>query len=775
MLQYSNSFFINQPRKVMIMTDQSQFNQSALHYHEYPVAGKISVTPTKQLANQHDLALAYSPGVAIPCLEIEKDPKKAARYTARNNLVGVITNGTAVLGLGNIGPLASKPVMEGKGVLFKKFADIDVFDIEIAQNDPDKFIEAVASLEPTFGGINLEDIKAPECFKIEKELRERMNIPVFHDDQHGTAIIATAGLLNALELTGKKIENIKIVCSGAGAAAISCLDLICAVGAKRENIFVLDSRGVITTDRKNLTESKQRYARDTEARELADVMDNADMFLGLSMAGVLKPEMVKRMAKDPIIFALANPTPEIMPEEAYAVRSDVIMATGRSDYPNQVNNALCFPYIFRGALDVGATTVNEEMKIACVKAIANMAHTEMTPGEDSNVNLGEVKSFGRDYLIPGPLEQDLIIEIAPAVAKAAMDSGVATLPIDDFDAYRQQLSEFVYNSAFAMKPIFAKAKAIPKRIVYCEGENPRVLFAVQVVIDEKLAKPILIGRPEVINERIDELNLRIRAGIDFELIDPNNNHHYRRYADYYYEKNQRHGVSMELAKRDVRRKTSLLGSMMVELGDADGMICGTFSYYHLHLNYVQNVIGKKRGVNNFYAMNALLMNDRNIFIADTYVNEDPTPEQLAEMTLLAAKQMRRFGITPRVALLSHSNFGTSDRASAVKMRKAYELLMDMNIDFEIDGEMHGDAALDETMRKRQFPFSTLHGSANLLIMPTLDSANIAFNLLKTATKCATVGPMLLGANKAVHIITPSATARRIVNMTALTVGEAQDL
>ncbi len=565
------------------------------------------------------------------------------------------------------------------------------------------------------------------------------------------------------------------LCSGAGAAAISCLDLICAVGAKRENIFVLDSRGVITTDRENLTESKQRYARDTEAKELSDVMDNADMFLGLSMAGVLTQDMVKRMAKDPIIFALANPTPEIMPEEAHAVRSDVIMATGRSDYPNQVNNALCFPYIFRGALDVGATTVNEEMKIACVKAIANMAHTEMTPSEDGQANIKEVKTFGREYLIPGPLEQDLIIEIAPAVAKAAMDSGVATLPIDDFDAYRQQLSEFVYNSAFAMKPIFAKAKAIPKRIVYCEGENPRVLFAVQVVIDEKLAKPILIGRPEVINEKIEELNLRMRAGVDFQLIDPNNNPHYRSYADYYYYKNQRHGVSMELAERDVRRKTSLLGSMMVELGDADGMICGTFSYYHLHLNYVQNVIGKKHGVSNFYAMNALLMNDRNIFIADTYVNEDPTAEQLAEMTLLATKQMRRFGITPKVALLSHSNFGTSDRASAVKMRKAYELLMDMNIDFEIDGEMHGDAALDENMRKRQFPFSTLHGSANLLIMPTLDSANIAFNLLKTATKCATVGPMLLGANKAVHIITPSATARRIVNMTALTVGEAQDL
>ncbi len=755
-------------------SSKQQFEQSALHYHEHPVPGKIAVTPTKQLANQHDLALAYSPGVAVPCLEIEKDPKLAARYTARNNLVGVITNGTAVLGLGNIGALASKPVMEGKGVLFKKFAGIDVFDIEIDQNDPDKFIEAVASLEPTFGGINLEDIKAPECFKIEKELRERMNIPVFHDDQHGTAIIAAAGLLNALQITGKKIEDIKIVCSGAGAAAISCLDLICALGAKQENIFVTDSRGIISTSRENLTESKQRYARDTQAKELGDVMDNADMFLGLSMAGVLTPEMVKCMAKDPIIFALANPTPEIMPEEAHAVRSDVIMATGRSDYPNQVNNALCFPYIFRGALDVGATTVNEEMKIACVKAIANMAHTEMTPSEDNHAK-DEVKSFGREYLIPGPLEQDLIIEIAPAVAKAAMDSGVATLPIEDFDLYRQKLSEFVYNSAFAMKPVFAKAKAIPKRIVYCEGENSRILFAVQVVVDEKLAKPILIGRPEVVEEKIEKLNLRIKAGVDFELIDPNNNPKYHTYADFYHEKNQRRGVSKELARRDVRRKTSLLGSIMVELGDADGMICGTFSYYHLHLGYVQNVIGKKRGVNDFYAMSALLMQDRNIFIADTYVHEDPTAEQLAEMTLLAAKQMRRFGITPRAALVSHSNFGTSNRASAVKMRKAYEILMETGVDFELDGEMHGDVALDERIRKRAFPFSTLHGSANLLILPTLDAANIAFNLLKTATKCATVGPMLLGANKAVHIITPSATARRIVNMTALTASEAQDL
>ncbi|WP_227429686.1 NADP-dependent malic enzyme [Psychrobacter sp. I-STPA6b] len=751
-----------------------QFEQAALHYHEHPVPGKISVTPTKQLANQRDLALAYSPGVAVPCLEIEKDPMLAARYTARNNLVGVITNGTAVLGLGNIGPLASKPVMEGKGVLFKKFAGIDVFDIEVAQNDPDKFIEAVAALEPTFGGINLEDIKAPECFKIERELRERMNIPVFHDDQHGTSIIVGAALLNALALINKKIEDIKVVCSGAGAAAISCLDLICALGVQKSNIYVSDSRGIISTSRDNLDDSKKRYARDTQAKTIDDVIADTDMFLGLSMAGILTPEMVKKMAKDPIIFALANPTPEIMPELAHAVRDDVIMATGRSDYPNQVNNALCFPYIFRGALDVGATTVNEEMKIACVHAIAAMAHVEATPMLGSN-KTDTTKRFGRDYLIPGPLEPNLILEIAPAVAKAAMDSGVATLPIEDFGAYHQKLSEFVYNSAFVMKPIFAKAKSAPKRIVYCEGEDPNVLRAVQVVVDEGLAQPILVGRPAVIEAQIQALGLRLKEGENIDIVNQDSDPRYKDYWQFYYEKNKRRGVSIELARRDVRRKTSLIGSLLVEKGDADGMICGTFSHYHLHLKYVQNVIGKKEGVKDFYAMNAVLMQNRNIFIADTYIHEDPTAEQLAEMTILAAEQIKRFGITPRVALLSHSNFGTSDRASAVKMRRVYELLTEMNVDFDFDGEMHGDAALDERIRQHDLPSSTLKGSANLLIMPTLDAANIAFNLLKTGTKSASLGPILLGANKPVHILTPSATARRVVNMTALAVTEAQDL
>jgi len=757
-----------------LSTEKEQFEQAALHYHEFPRPGKISVTPTKQLANQRDLALAYSPGVAVPCLEIQKDPKLASKYTARNNLVGVITNGTAVLGLGNIGPLASKPVMEGKGVLFKKFAGIDVFDIEIAQNDPDKFIEAVASLEPTFGGINLEDIKAPECFKIERVLRERMNIPVFHDDQHGTSIIVAAAMLNALLITGKKIEEIKIVCSGAGAAAISCLDIICALGVDKNNIIVSDSRGIISTSRENLDETKQRYARDITATSIEEVMDDVDMFLGLSMPGTLSEDMVRRMAKDPIVFALANPTPEIMPELAHAVRPDVIMATGRSDYPNQVNNALCFPYIFRGALDVGAITVNEEMKVACVKAIAAMAHVEATPTTSAR-NIEKMQSFGRDYLIPGPLEPNLIIEIASAVAKAAMDSGVATLPIDDMQVYRQRLSEFVYNSAFVMKPIFARAKSDPKRIVYCEGEDNNILLAVQVVVDEKLADPILVGRPSVIAANIEKLGLRLKDGENITIVNVDDDPRYKDYWQGYYEKNKRRGVSIELARRDVRRKTTLIGSLLVENGAADGMVCGTFGHYQLHLKYVESVIGKKEDMNDFYAMNAVLMQDRNIFIADTYIHEDPTAEQLAEMTVLAAEQLRRFGITPRVALVSHSNFGASDRASAVKMRKVHELLTNMNVDFEFEGEMQGDSALNENIRLNDMPSSPLKGAANLLILPTLDASNIAFNLLKTATGSASVGPILLGTNKPVHILTPSATARGIVNMTALTVTEAQDL
>lgn len=752
------------------MDDQS-LKQAALNYHEYPNPGKISVTPSKQLVNQRDLALAYSPGVAAPCLEIERDPSAAAKYTARGNLVAVVSNGTAVLGLGNIGPLASKPVMEGKGVLFKKFAGVDVFDIEIAENDPDKIVDIVASLEPTFGGINLEDIKAPECFYIEKKLRERMKIPVFHDDQHGTSIIVGSALLNALQIVNKKIEEIKIVASGAGAAALSCLDLLCALGVNKENIIVADSRGLLTTSREGLDESKKRYVQDIKATQLHEVMAGADMFLGLSAAGILTKDMVKQMAENPIIFALANPDPEILPEHAHEVRPDVIMATGRSDYPNQVNNALCFPYIFRGALDVGATTINEDMKIACVHAIARMAHVEAdaaTYGEKS-------ASFGRDYLIPRPLDQRLILEIAPAVAKAAMDSGVATRPIEDFSAYRQKLSEFVYNSAFLMKPIFAQAKTDPKRIAYAEGEDERVLRAVQIAVDEDLAKPILVGRTAVIEANIKKLGLRLQHGVNIEIVDQEQNPMYEEFWKDYYQTMQRKGITVEYAQREARRRSTLIASLLVKFGKADGMLCGTYSSYNIHLDFVRNVIGLKEGMNNFFTLNALMLEDRNLFIADTYVNTNPTAEQLAEMTILAAEEVRRFGITPRVALLSHSSFGSDQTdSSAQKMREVYRILSEQAPELEVEGEMHGDAALDESIRQYAFPGSRFKGSANLLIMPNLDAANISFNLLKaTSGNNVTIGPILLGAAKPVHILTPTATTRRLINMTALTVAEIQ--
>ncbi|AJB47625.1 malic enzyme [Acinetobacter nosocomialis] len=752
------------------MDDQS-LKQAALNYHEYPNPGKISVTPSKQLVNQRDLALAYSPGVAAPCLEIERDPSAAAKYTARGNLVAVVSNGTAVLGLGNIGPLASKPVMEGKGVLFKKFAGVDVFDIEIAENDPDKIVDIVASLEPTFGGINLEDIKAPECFYIEKKLRERMKIPVFHDDQHGTSIIVGSALLNALQIVNKKIEEIKIVASGAGAAALSCLDLLCALGVNKENIIVADSRGLLTTSREGLDESKKRYVQDIKATQLHEVMAGADMFLGLSAAGILTKDMVKQMAENPIIFALANPDPEILPEHAHEVRPDVIMATGRSDYPNQVNNALCFPYIFRGALDVGATTINEDMKIACVHAIARMAHVEAdaaTYGEKS-------ASFGRDYLIPRPLDQRLILEIAPAVAKAAMDSGVATRPIEDFSAYRQKLSEFVYNSAFLMKPIFAQAKTDPKRIAYAEGEDERVLRAVQIAVDEDLAKPILVGRTAVIEANIKKLGLRLQHGVNIEIVDQEQNPMYEEFWKDYYQTMQRKGTTVEYAQREARRRSTLIASLLVKFGKADGMLCGTYSSYNIHLDFVRNVIGLKEGMNNFFTLNALMLEDRNLFIADTYVNTNPTAEQLAEMTILAAEEVRRFGITPRVALLSHSSFGSDQTdLSAQKMREVYRILSEQAPELEVEGEMHGDAALDESIRQYAFPGSRFKGSANLLIMPNLDAANISFNLLKaTSGNNVTIGPILLGAAKPVHILTPTATTRRLINMTALTVAEIQ--
>ncbi|MCF9000289.1 NADP-dependent malic enzyme [Acinetobacter nectaris] len=751
--------------------DDQTLKQQALNYHEFPTPGKISVTPSKQLSNQRDLALAYSPGVAEPCLEIARDPSTAAKYTARGNLVAVISNGTAVLGLGNIGPLASKPVMEGKGVLFKKFAGVDVFDIEIDENDPDKIVDIVAALEPTFGGINLEDIKAPECFYIEKKLRERMNIPVFHDDQHGTSIIVGSALLNALQLNGKKIESLKIVASGAGAAALSCLDLLCALGAKKENIIVADSRGLITTSRDNLDESKKRYMQDIPETKLHEVIENADMFLGLSAAGILTKDMVKKMAQDPIIFALANPDPEILPEHAHEVRSDVIMATGRSDYPNQVNNALCFPYIFRGALDVGATTINEEMKVACVHAIARMAHVEA----DTSTYGEKPTAFGRDYLIPGPLDQRLILEIAPAVAQAAMDSGVATRPIEDMNTYHQKLSEFVYNTAFIMKPIFAQAKKAPKRIAYAEGEDVRVLRAAQVVVDEGLARPILVGRTAVIEANIQKLGLRLHNGINIEIVDQEHNPQYEECWKNYHEVMKRKGVTVEYAQREARRRSTIIASMLVKTGKVDGMLCGTYSSYERHLEFVSNIIGLKEGMNNFFTLNALMLGDRNLFIADTYVNTNPNAEQLAEMTVLAAEEVRRFGIEPRIALLSHSSFGSNQTdESAQKMRKVYELLSERAPELIVEGEMHGDAALDENIRHFAFPNSRYKGSANLLIMPNLDAANIAFNLLKsTAGNNVTVGPILLGAAKPVHILTPTATTRRLVNMTAVTVTEIQ--
>ncbi|ENV56616.1 NADP-dependent malic enzyme [Acinetobacter soli] len=752
------------------MDDQS-LKQAALYYHENPTPGKISVTPSKQLVNQHDLALAYSPGVAAPCLEIERDPSAAAKYTARGNLVAVVSNGTAVLGLGNIGPLASKPVMEGKGVLFKKFAGVDVFDIEIDENDPDKIVDIVAALEPTFGGINLEDIKAPECFYIEKKLRERMNIPVFHDDQHGTSIIVGSALLNALQIVNKKIEDIKIVASGAGAAALSCLDLLCAIGVNKENIIVADSRGLITTSRDGLDDSKKRYVQDITATQLHEVMAGADMFLGLSAAGILTKEMVKVMAENPIIFALANPDPEILPEDAHAVRPDVIMATGRSDYPNQVNNALCFPYIFRGALDVGATTINEDMKIACVHAIARMAHIEAdaaTYGEKS-------ASFGRDYLIPRPLDQRLILEIAPAVAKAAMDSGVATRPIEDFSAYRQKLSEFVYNSAFIMKPIFSQAKTDPKRIAYAEGEDYRVLRTAQIAVDDGIAFPVLVGRTAVIEANIKKLGLRLENGVNVEIVDQENNPLYEEFWKDYYQIMQRKGVTVEYAQREARRRSTLIAAMLVKFGKADGMLCGTYSSYDIHLDFVSNIIGLKEGSNTFFTLNALMLEDRNLFIADTYVNTNPSAEQLVEMTILAAEEVRRFGITPRVALLSHSSFGSNQHdPSAQKMREVHRLLSERAPELEVEGEMHGDAALDESIRHSAFPSSSFKGSANLLIMPNLDAANISFNLLKaTSGNNVTIGPILLGAAKPVHILTPTATTRRVLNMTALTVAEIQ--
>ncbi|QJR14646.1 NADP-dependent malic enzyme [Usitatibacter palustris] len=753
---------------------QDDIRQAALEYHRSPVAGKIEVTATKPLATQRDLALAYTPGVAAVCEAIAANPAEAHSLTARGNLVAVITNGTAVLGLGNIGPLASKPVMEGKGVLFKKFAGINVFDIEVNQSDPDKLVELVAALEPTFGGINLEDIKAPECFYIEKKLRERMKIPVFHDDQHGTAIIVGAAVVNGLRVVGKDIGKVKLVCSGAGAAALACLDMLVALGLKMENIFVADIAGVVYQGRKEeMDDNKIRYAKKTDARKLGDIIKDADVFIGLSAGGVLKPEMVKAMGPKPLIMALANPTPEILPEEVKKVRDDVVMATGRSDYPNQVNNVLCFPFIFRGALDVGATTINEAMKLATVHAIADLAMAEQS--DIVATAYGAVgAAFGPEYLIPKPFDPRLIVKIAPAVAKAAMDSGVATKPITDFAAYTQRLNEFVYHSGLIMKPIFTAAKAAPKRLVFAEGEDERVLRAVQVIVDDGIAKPTLIGRPAVLERRIERFGLRLQAGRDFQVVNPEHDERYRDYWQEYHRLTERRGVSIAYAKIEMRRRLTLIGAMLMHRGEADGMICGTFGTPRLHLTYIDQVIGRRPGVDNYYAMNILMLPKHTVFICDTYVNPDPTPEQITEMAALAAEEIRRFGLTPKAALLSHSNFGTSDTPSAVKMRAALELIRKQIPDLEVEGEMHGDAALNAELRLASFPNSRLKGDANLLLMPTLDAANISFNLLKTvAGDGITIGPILLGAAKPVHILTPTATVRRIVNMAALAVVDSQ--
>ncbi|MBS1190856.1 MAG: NADP-dependent malic enzyme [Rhodocyclaceae bacterium] len=756
---------------------EKDLRDAALEYHRLPTPGKISVRPTKGLTNQRDLALAYSPGVAAACDLIVEDPAAAAEMTSRANLVGVVTNGTAVLGLGNIGPLAAKPVMEGKGCLFKKFAGIDVFDIELAENDPDKLIDIIASMEPTLGGVNLEDIKAPECFYIEEKLKERMNIPVFHDDQHGTAIISAAAMLNGLKVVGKKIDEVKVVCSGAGAAAISCLNLWCQLGVKRENVTVCDSKGVIYVGREEKMEAtKARYARDTAARTLGDAMVGADIFLGLSAAGVLKPEMVATMGEKPMIFALANPTPEIMPELAKAVRPDAIIATGRSDYVNQVNNVLCFPFIFRGALDVGASRITEEMKLASVKAIAELAEAEVTD-EVAMAYPGHDLSFGPEYLIPKPFDPRLIVRIAPAVAQAAMDSGVAARPITDFNAYRAKLSEFVYHTGVGMRAIFTAARqAEGKRIIYAEGEDERVLRAAQIVIEEKMARPILVGRPAVIERRLEKAKLRIKPGVDFDVVNPEYDERYRECWTAYHKLMARSGVTPAIAKLAMRRNTTLIGAMLVHLGYADGLVCGVNGQFGEHLQVISDVIGKREGAKTLAAMNYLMLPGRSLFICDTHVNECPTAEEVAEMALMAAEQVRRFGVQPKVALLSHSNFGSGSSASALKMRQAAALLPALSGgELEVDGEMHGDSALSEEIRSQANPESSLKGEANLLVMPNIDAANIAYNLLKmTGGEGVTIGPILLGAARPAHVLTSTATVRRLVNMTALSVVESME-
>ena len=752
----------------------AELRRDALDYHQFPTPGKVAIHATKQMVNQRDLALAYSPGVAFACEEIVADPAAAFKYTSRGNLVAVISNGTAVLGLGNIGPLASKPVMEGKGVLFKKFAGIDVFDIEIAENDLDKLVDHIAALEPTFGGINLEDIKAPDCFYVERQLRARMKIPVFHDDQHGTAIVVGAGLLNGLKVSGKNIKEVKLVTSGAGAAALACLGLLMKLGLPRENIWVTDLAGVVYEGRTELMdEDKIGFAQKTEHRSLADVIKGADIFLGLSAGGVLKKHMVATMAPNPMIFALANPTPEILPEEVQEVRSDALIATGRSDYPNQVNNVLCFPYIFRGALDSGATTITIEMEIAAVHAIAELAQAEQNEVVAAAYQ-GASLSFGPENLIPKPFDPRLMMKIAPAVAKAAFDSGVAARPIEDMDAYREKLQTFVYASGTTMKPIFTMAKrAVNKRVAYAEGEEERVLRAVQVVVDENLARPTLIGRPEIIAQRIQKFGLRLAAGTDYDVVNTEDDHRFRDYWQTYHKLTERKGVTVQLAKIEMRRRLTLIGAMLLKTGEVDGMLCGTWGTTALHLHYIDQVIGKREGSKTYACMNGLVLPGRQVMLVDTHVNYDPTAEQLAEITMMAAEEMMRFGLQPKAALLSHSNYGSSNQPSAVKMRETLAMLQQQAPWLEVDGEMHGDTALDAAYRKSIMPDSPLTGEANLLVLPNIDAANIAYNLLKTAAGGGiAIGPVLLGAAQPVHILTPSATVRRIINMTALTVADA---
>ena len=756
---------------------RAALRRAALDYHEFPVPGKIAIAATKQLVNQHDLSLAYSPGVAAPCEEIVADPAAAFKYTARGNLVGVITNGTAVLGLGDIGALAGKPVMEGKGVLFKKFSGVDVFDIEIDEKDPYKLVEIIAALEPTFGAINLEDLKAPECFIVERELRARMKIPVFHDDQHGTAIVVGAAVVNGLKVVGKDIGQVKLVSSGAGAAALACIGLLVKLGLKRENIWVTDIKGLVYDGRTELMDpDKAIYAQKTDQRTLAEAIDGADVFLGLSAGGVLKPDMVARMAARPLILALANPSPEILPEDVKAVRQDAVIATGRTDYPNQVNNVLCFPYIFRGALDCGATTITNEMEIAAVHAISDLAQAEQSEVV-ARAYVGEHLRFGPEYLIPKPFDPRLMMMIAPAVADAAARSGVAARPIADLDAYRDKLQTFVYASGTTMKPIIDAARtATRKRVAYAEGEEERVLRAAQIVVDDQIARPTLIGRPAIIAQRIEQFGLRLKEGLDYDVVNVENDERYRGFWKTYHELTKRKGITIPVAKIEMRRRLSLIGSMLLRSGDVDGLICGTWGTNQHHLIYIDQVIGKKPGVNTYAAMNGLMLPGRQVFMVDTHINYDPTAEQVAEITIMAAREMQRFGFTPKAALLSHSNFGSSDKPSAIKMREALALIQEQAPWLEVDGEMHGDVALDSPQRDAVMPDSPLIGNANLLVLPNIDAANIAYNLLKVAAGGnIAIGPILLGAAMPAHILTASTTVRRIVNMTALTVADANAL